>query len=173
MKTGKVYLIGAGPGERDLLTVKGLKVLQQADVVIYDYLVDANVLKYTNPSAERFCADDICPKIETRIKKLDVRSQKYSDGFTKHKDLITELIIKKANEVKNVVRLKNGDPFIFGRANEEMSALVKNKIEFVVIPGVTAGIAAGCYTGIPLTSRECSSTVVFVTGHEAENKDTT
>ncbi|MCM8784938.1 MAG: uroporphyrinogen-III C-methyltransferase [Candidatus Omnitrophica bacterium] len=158
MKTGKVYLVGAGPGEHDLITLKGMKILQQADVVIYDYLVDRSILKYAKPESEIICADELSSGI-------------YNNGFTKRQDLINRLMVKKAKEGKNVVRLKNGDPFIFGRANEELGTLVKNKIEFSVIPGVSAVNAGSCFSGIPLTVRGISSSVVITTGHEAEEKN--
>lgn len=157
MQKGKVYLIGAGPGEVDLITVRGAKIISQADVIIYDYLVDRNCLKYAKADAEIICADE-----------LD--KNRFSDGFAKRQDLINEFIIKKAKEGKRVVRLKNGDPFIFGRANEELTALLRENIEFAVIPGVTSATAAACFSGIPLTSRDSSSSVVFLTGHQATNR---
>jgi len=154
----KVYLVGAGPGDPDLITVKGLKILQQADVVIYDYLVDRNILECTKPGAELICGDELV-------------KEKYSNGFTKRQNLINNLMVKKAKQGKRVVRLKNGDPLIFGRVNEELIALTKNKIEFAVVPGVTAASAAGCFSGIPLTARGISSGVVITTGHESPQKN--
>lgn len=148
MKKGKIYLIGAGPFDADLITVKGMKILNQADVIIYDYLVNPEILKYGNPDAEKICAQ--C-----------------SDRFSKRHALINKLMIEKVKQGKRVVHLKNGDPFIFGRANEELTALKKAGIEFAVVPGITAAIAASCYSGIPLTSRGLSSSVVFITGHQA------
>ncbi len=157
MKIGKVYIVGAGPSEPDLITLKGFKVLSQADVVIYDFLVDKEILKYAKPEAELICADT-----------LD--KERYSNGFLKRQDLINEIMVKKAKEGKNVVRLKNGDPSIFGRLNEELEYLVKNKIEFRIIPGVTAATAAACYNGIPLTARGVSAELCITTGHEAKYK---
>ncbi len=157
MKKGKVYIIGAGPGDPDLITLKGLKVLSQADVVIYDYLVNKEILKYAKSNSELICADE-------------VYKEKYSNGFSKRQKLINQLMVKKANEGKNVVRLKNGDPSIFGRLNEELEYLIKHKIGFRIIPGVTAAVAAACYTGIPLTIRGVSSEVCITTGHEASLK---
>ena len=148
-KKGIVYFIGAGPGDVDLITVKGQKVLKQADTIIYDYLVNKEILKNTREGCELICVNDI-------IK-----------GNKNRQEMINKVLIKKSNEGKKIVRLKNGDPFIFGHANEEMEALTKEKIEYRIIPGITAGIAAGCYTGIPLTSRDCSSNVVFITGHQS------
>ncbi|MFH1958001.1 MAG: uroporphyrinogen-III C-methyltransferase [bacterium] len=149
MKKGKVYLIGAGPGDPGLITVKGLEILKQAEVVIYDYLVDKTILKYASPTAELICADE-----------LD--RERFS---------INKIMVKKAKAGKRVARLKNGDPFVFGRANEEIEALSKNRIEFSVIPGVTAANAASCFSGIPLTARGVSSNVVFATGHEDPKKN--
>ena len=154
----RVYLIGAGPGSPDLITLKGLKILQQADVIIYDRLVNRAILKYTAPAAELICADEL-------------NKESYSNGFTKKQNIINKIMVKKVKEGKKVARLKYGDPFIFGRATEEMEALAKDRIEFAVIPGVTAANAAACFSGIPLTARGLSSNVIFTTGHEALQKD--
>jgi uroporphyrinogen III methyltransferase/synthase len=131
--------------------------LEQADVVIYDYLVDRRVLKYANSDAELICGDEL-----TR--------ERHSDGFAKRQGIINKIMVERAREGKKVVRLKNGDPFIFGRAREEIEALTQSKIEFAVIPGITAANAAACFTGIPLTARGISSSVVITTGHEASEK---
>ncbi|MCM8767974.1 MAG: uroporphyrinogen-III C-methyltransferase [Candidatus Omnitrophica bacterium] len=157
MKRGKVYLVGAGPGDPDLITVKGAKILQEADIVIYDYLVDKTILKYTKPETEKICVDELDKEM-------------YKNGFAKNQDKINQLMVKKAKEGKNVVRLKNGDPSIFGRMNEELEFLTKNNIEFRIVPGITAATAASCYTGIPLTARDISSTICITTGHEANLK---
>ncbi|MDP2980744.1 MAG: uroporphyrinogen-III C-methyltransferase, partial [Candidatus Omnitrophota bacterium] len=153
----KVYLVGAGPGEPSLITVKGLKILKQADVVIYDYLVDKRLLDEARPDAELICCDALGKK-------------RHSDGFSHAQKLINNLIIKKAKENKRVIRLKNGDPVIFSRLSQELDALSKEDIEFEIVPGVTAASAAGGFTGVPLTDRNISSSVVFVTGHEAHGK---
>lgn len=137
----KVYLVGAGPGDPGLITVKGLQILRQADVVIYDYLVDKRLLEYVKEEAELICKEDT-----------------------------GKILVKKARENKKVVRLKNGDPGIFGRLSEEIDALVKNNIEFEIVPGVTSASAAGAMAGVPLTNRRFSSSVVFVTGREAKDK---
>jgi len=158
MNSGKVYLIGAGPGDPDLVTIKGLKILQQADVVIYDYLVDKKILEYTKPNAKLICGDDLV-------------KEKHIDGFAKRQDKINKIIIKEAKQGKRIVRLKNGDPMIFARANEELSALTKNKINFAIVPGVTAATAGACFSGIPLTVRGVSSSVVITTGHESIEKN--
>lgn len=158
MKKGKVYLVGAGPGGKDLITVKGWKILRQADVVIYDYLVDKRLLDEAGPGAELICCDKL-------------RENRYSDGFAVHQEKISGLIVRKAEQGKKVVRLKNGDPSIFGRLLEEMEALAARHIEFEVVPGVTAATAAAAYSGVPLTNRRFASACVFVTGHEDPNKE--
>ncbi|MCM8823584.1 MAG: uroporphyrinogen-III C-methyltransferase [Candidatus Omnitrophica bacterium] len=152
----KVYLVGAGPGSADLITVRGLEVLRQADVVIYDYLVDRRLLSKIKECAELICCDEL--------------GKRYSNGFLAHQQKINNLMVKKAKEGKKVVRLKNGDPSIFGRLSQELEALVKNKIEFEIIPGVSAANASSCLSGIPLTDRRFSSSCVFVTGHEDPTK---
>ncbi|MBU2568256.1 MAG: hypothetical protein KJ967_05755, partial [Elusimicrobia bacterium] len=126
---GKVYLVGAGPGGHDLITVRGMRILEQADVVVYDYLADKSILKYAKPGTELICADELSP-------------EKHSDSFIKKQKLVNEILVKKAKQGKKIVRLKNGDPFIFGRATEELNVLVKNNMDFAVIPGVTSASAA-------------------------------
>jgi len=132
-------------------------VLKEADVIIHDYLVDKRLLSEIE-NAEFISCDTLDKK-------------KYSDGFSKSQGVINNLIIKKANEGKKVVRLKNGDPGIFGRFSQELEVLVKNRIDFEVIPGVTAGNAASSLSGIPLTDRRFASNCVFVTGHEDPMKE--
>ncbi len=151
-KMGKVYLVGAGPGDPGLLTVKGKALLAHADVVIYDALVGSAILNLIPPTAERIYAGKQC------------------GAHTLPQEQITALLIEKAQTAAVVVRLKGGDPFIFGRGGEEMLALVQAGIPVEVVPGITAGIAASAYAGIPLTHRELSSSVAFVTGHEAVGK---
>jgi len=155
----KVYLIGAGPGKPDLITVRGLHILEEADVVIYDYLVDKRLLEYAREGAEFICCDKLAEK------------GRYSDGFSIHQERISNLIVKKAKEGKKVVRLKNGDISIFSRLSQELDALVRNKIDFELVPGVTVASAAASFTGIPLTDREFASTCAFVTGHEDPKKE--
>lgn len=155
---GKVYLVGAGPGKADLITVRGLEVLRQADVIIYDYLVDKEILKNAHPGAEILCCGRLAKK------------GRYSDGFLIRQDKIHSLVIKKAKEGKKVIRLKNGDPSIFSRLSEEMEALANSRIDFEIIPGVTAASAAAAFSGIPLTDRRYASSCVFVTGHEDPEK---
>lgn len=149
---GKVYLVGAGPGDPGLLTVKGKALLAHADVVIYDALVGSAILDLIPPTAERIYAGKSC------------------GAHTLPQEQIIALMIAKAQTAAVVVRLKGGDPFVFGRGGEEMLALVRAGIPVEVVPGVTAGIAASAYAGIPLTHREFSSSVAFVTGHEAIGK---
>lgn len=158
MRNAKVYLIGAGPGKPDLITVRGLNILKEADVVVYDYLVDRQLLEYAKDNVELICCDKLAKK------------GRFSNGPTKQQDKITDLVIKKAREGKKVIRLKNGDPGIFSMLSQELHALVKNKIEFEIVPGVTAASAASCFSGIPLTDRRFASSCVFVTGHEDPTK---
>ncbi len=159
-RVGKVYLVGAGAGAADFITLRGMKILLQADVVIYDYLADdKNLLGYASPHAKLISADEI-----------GEGTGNFSDGFSKRQDLINETMVKEALAGKNVVRLKNGDPMVFGRAHEEIETLVKNKISFRVIPGVSAFLSAASLAGIPLTARGFSSSVTLVTGHEAPEK---
>lgn len=158
MKINKVYLVGAGPGDPSLITERGLEILRQADVVIYDYLVDKRILEKTREDAELICCD-----------KLD--KNRYSDGFLIHNKKINQLVIKKVKEGKKVIRLKNGDPAIFSRLSQELEPLIKNKIEFEIVPGVTAASAASCLSGIPLTDRRFASSCALVTGHEDPTKE--
>jgi len=149
---GKVYLVGAGPGDPGLMTLKGKALLESADVVVYDALVSPAILAMIRPQAERINAG----------KRRGMHSLVQNE--------ITELLIAKASEATIVVRLKGGDPFVFGRGGEEMEDLVKAGIAVEVVPGITAGIAASAYAGIPLTHRNYSSSVTFVTGHEGAGK---
>lgn len=149
---GKVYLVGAGPGDPGLMTIKGKDLLACADVVIYDALVSPEVLNMINPAAEQINAG----------KRMGRHSLLQEDT--------TELLIEKAANHAVVVRLKGGDPFIFGRGGEEMAELVAAGIPVEVVPGITSGIAAAAYAGIPLTHRLYSSSVTFVTGHESAGK---
>lgn len=178
----KVYLVGAGPGSPDLITVRGLEILRQADVIVYDYLVDKRLLEQAKDKAELICSDRSGKRrySDVRLRSsssagLSAETEQESssakaDGFLIPQKKINELMVKKAKQDKKVVRLKNGDPFIFGRASGELEALIKNKIEFEIVPGVTAANAASSFSGVPLTDRRFSSSVVFVTGHEAANK---
>jgi uroporphyrin-III C-methyltransferase len=149
---GKVYLVGAGPGDPGLMTLKGKGLLECADVVIYDALVSPAILGMINPAAEQ------------------INAGKRMGRHSLLQDETTQLLIEKAQDNAIVVRLKGGDPFIFGRGGEEMEELVKAGVSVEVVPGITSGIAATAYAGIPLTHRLYSSSVTFVTGHEAAGK---
>ena len=153
VKKGKVFLVGAGPGDPGLLTIKGRECLTQADVVVYDYLANQSFLEYAGENAELIYAG------------------KQGGDHTMSQDEIGSLIIDKALEGRVVVRLKGGDPFIFGRGGEEAQELVKAGVDFEVVPGVTSAIAVPAYAGIPLTHRDYTSTVAFITGHENPEKD--
>ncbi|MBU0694357.1 MAG: uroporphyrinogen-III C-methyltransferase, partial [Candidatus Omnitrophica bacterium] len=153
----KVYLVGAGPGKPDLITVRGLNILKEADVVIYDYLVDKRILDEAKEGAELICSEEL-------------RKERYSGSSLKAQGRINALMIKKTKEGKKVIRLKNGCPSIFSRLSEELSGLVKEKIDFEIVPGVTAASAASCLSGIPLTDRRFASSCVFVTGNEDPKK---
>ncbi|HEX4950255.1 MAG TPA: uroporphyrinogen-III C-methyltransferase [Blastocatellia bacterium] len=149
---GKVYLVGAGPGDPGLLTIKAYELLKAADCVVYDYLVNPEILKLAPPHAEQLYVGKIgCG-----------HGWKQAD--------INQLLIEKANEHRLIVRLKGGDPFVFGRGGEEALALVEAGIEWEVVPGVTAGSSVAAYAGIPVTHRGLSSSVAFVTGHETADK---
>lgn len=154
MKTnkGKVFLVGAGPGDPGLITVRGMECIRIADVVVYDYLAPTSCLEYASKEAELIYVGK-------------------KEGYhTIPQEDINRLIIEKARQGLIVTRLKGGDPYIFGRGGEEAETLEKEGIFFEVIPGVTAAIAAPAYAGIPLTHRDYTSTLAFVTGHEAPNK---
>jgi len=145
---GKVYLVGAGPGDPELITVKGLECIKNADVIIYDYLASPSLLKHAQAHAEIIYVG------------------KKGGDHTLSQDRINALIAEKAQKGFTVTRLKGGDPFIFGRGGEEAEVLIDARIPFEIIPGVTSAIAAPAYAGIPLTHRKFTSTVAFVTGHE-------
>jgi len=149
MVHGKVYLVGAGPGDPKLLTVKAVELLKEADVVIYDRLVGEQILNLAPVKAEKIY-------VGKRTGKHEVPQNK-----------ITELIIEKAQTGGNVVRLKGGDPFVFGRGGEEAEALVEKGIAFEVVPGVSSSVAAPMYAGIPLTHRDYAASVAIITGHRA------
>jgi uroporphyrinogen III methyltransferase/synthase len=145
---GKVYLVGAGPGDIGLLTIKGLKCLRKADVVVYDFHLNAQVLNYINHGAEFIYAG------------------KRGGHHTLTQDEINAILVRKAKEGKTICRLKGGDPFIFGRGGEEAEALSREGIAFEVVPGVSSAVAAPAYAGIPLTHRLFSSSFAVVPGYE-------
>ena len=148
MTTGTVYLVGAGPGSVDLLTLKAHRLLSEADVIVHDYLVAPEIIALARPDAER------------------VFVGKKGGGFCCPQRDIEGTLIRLAQEGKRVVRLKGGDPFIFGRGGEEAEALAEAGVAFEIVPGVTSALAAAAYAGVPLTHRTHASAVVFLTGHE-------
>ncbi|WP_457755466.1 uroporphyrinogen-III C-methyltransferase [Thermodesulfatator indicus] len=150
---GKVYLIGAGPGDPGLITEKGRRVIAKADVIVYDYLANPRFLALAREDAEKIYVG------------------KKGGDHTLSQEGINQLLVEKAKEGKTVARLKGGDPFLFGRGGEEAEVLVEHGIPFEIVPGVTSAIAAPAYAGIPVTHREHTSTFTMVTGHEDPTKE--
>ncbi|MGB9854122.1 MAG: uroporphyrinogen-III C-methyltransferase [Candidatus Bathyarchaeales archaeon] len=151
MGCSKVFLVGAGPGDSKLLTLRALEVLKVADIIIYDRLVNKAILKVASEKAEKIYVGKVRGKHSLSQEKIN------------------ELMIKAALEGKTVVRLKGGDPFLFGRGGEEAEALAEKGIDFEVVPGVSSALAAPVYAGIPLTHRVYASSVAIVTGSQAED----
>jgi uroporphyrinogen III methyltransferase/synthase len=152
MKKGKVYLVGAGPGDAGLITVRGSELLRDADCIVYDRLVNPSLLKYVKKSAEI----------------IEAGKRAGSHSYRQHE--INELLIERAMQGKTVVRLKGGDPVIFARGAEEATSLADAGVEFEFVPGITAAVGAAEYAGIMLTHRDYSSAVALITGHEADDK---
>lgn len=151
--TGMVYLIGAGPGDYKLITVKGRECIEKADVIVYDYLADEHLLRWARPDAELIYAGKQCKH------------------HTLHQYEINELLVKFGKAGKIVARLKGGDPLIFGRGGEEALELAKAGVPFEFVPGVTSGISAPAYAGIPVTQRAMATSFAIVTGHEDPTKN--
>jgi uroporphyrin-III C-methyltransferase len=145
---GRVYIVGAGPGDPDLITVKGLRCLQQADVILYDRLVNPDLLLHAKAEAQLI----YCGKLP--------------QYHTMKQETINHFLVKYAKKGLQVVRLKGGDPFVFGRGGEEAEECAKQEIPFEIVPGITAGIAASAYAGIPVTHRTLSKSFAFITGHQ-------
>ena len=148
----KVYLVGSGPGDPNLITVKGKNLLEHADVVVYDALISSEILNMINNYA------------------IKINVGKRRGNHSKLQVETTKILIEQAQKHPVVVRLKGGDPFVFGRGGEEMEDLINSGILVEIVPGITSGIAAPAYAGIPITHRRYSSSVIFVTGHEAVGK---
>ena len=150
MSKGKVYLVGTGPGDAELITVKAYQLIRDADVILYDHLIPPELLQLPKPQAELIAVG------------------KFANKHTLPQEEINKLIIKKAKENNIVVRLKGGDPYLFGRGGEEAEDCFDAGIEFEVVPGVTSALAAPGYAGIPPTHRDCTPNVAIVTGHRKE-----
>ena len=152
--TGKVYLIGAGPGDPGLVTVRARELIEKADVIVYDYLANSKLLNWAKDEVELLYVG------------------KSAGSHSLPQDEIEEVLVDRAQKGFKVVRLKGGDPFIFGRGGEEVSELETDRVPYEIVPGVTAALAAAAYTGIPLSHRDFSSIVTFLTGHENPEKHT-
>lgn len=150
---GIVYIVGAGPGDAELITVKGLKCIEKADVILYDRLVNIELLKYAKPDAQLIS----CGKLP--------------NCHTMQQNTINLELVKYAKEGKIVTRLKGGDPLMFGRGGEEAAACQEAGVPFEFVPGITSGIATPAYAGIPVTHRDYSSSVAMITGHRKEGAE--
>lgn len=155
-RCGKVFLVGAGPGDPELMTIKAKRALEEADVILYDSLVGEQIIEML---------------LEMEAELIDVGKR---GGFHKYsQDEINQMIVEYAKEGKTVVRLKGGDPYLFGRGGEEAEVIAEKGIEVEVVPGITSAIAVPASVGIPVTHRDFASSVTFITGHEADEKEKT
>lgn len=152
ISTGKAWLVGAGPGRADLITVRGLRALQAADVVIYDRLIDRELLNEARPDAELIFVG------------------KRPDHHTMTQNEINRLLVAQVQSGRQVVRLKGGDPFVFGRGGEEALALVAAGLPYEIVPGVSSALAVPAYAGVPVTQRNIATSFAVITGHEAAGK---
>ncbi|MED4959678.1 uroporphyrinogen-III C-methyltransferase, partial [Paenibacillus macerans] len=150
--TGRVYLVGAGPGDARLITLKGLDCIKKGDVIVYDRLANPSLLRKAKPGAEKIYVG----------KRTDRHTMKQED--------ISRLLVELALAGKTVVRLKGGDPTVFGRGGEEAELLRKHGIPYEIVPGITAAISVPAYAGIPVTHRDLASSVSIITGHESPDK---
>ena len=153
MSKGKVYLVGTGPGDVGLITLKGYRLISQADVILHDHLIPKELLALAKPGAEVISVG------------------KFASRHTLPQEQINDLLVEKAKENKVVVRLKGGDPYLFGRGGEEVQRCVEKGVDFEVVPGVTSALSVPCYAGIPPTHRDCTSSVAIVTGHRKDEKE--
>lgn len=149
---GKVFIVGAGPGDPKLITLKAVEAIKSADVVLYDRLVSKKIISMIPKKSEKVYV-----------------GRAVGDDY-KHQDVTNDLMVSYARSKRKVVRLKGGDPFIFGRGGEEAEYLRERNVPYEIIPGITSGIGSAEYSGIPLTHRDYASSVVFVTGHEDAKK---
>ena len=152
IKRGEVFLVGSGPGNPDLVTIRGLRLMQQADIVIYDRLI----------------CDDILRLVRREAEQIQVGKNRNKYGITKRN--VTEKLISLANQGLNVLRLKEGDPFMFGNGGEELELLAANDVDFQIVPGISAASGCASYAGIPLTHKDIAQSVRFITGHKRDDK---
>lgn len=152
-KIGYVSLVGAGPGDKGLLTIRGLQIIQQADIILYDHLINVDILDLARRDSDKICVG------------------KYAGEHSMSQEELNGFIVQLAKQGNHVVRLKGGDSFIFGRGGEELQAVSEAGIEFQIVPGITSGIGSAAYAGIPLTHRKYAHGVTFITGHRSSQKE--